>query len=210
MGEPKVGAPQSHSIHQWQHYGMCGKPLVCIGVHITEVTMEQQLLLLWRISNEKKYVHLTIPFLLCSYSSTAMCQYWDNRLIYWAVYWLFYWRFPINKTLLCYSNKPFLTVYSWRSITWLTVVPPPIHHIIIPEPKKSYYKDTHMIKTTVGVNFVLLSMTCFALLSVVITWSVNTQKEHWIVSATHAGGMTMQSDLVKSAAQEFMYVPSLP
>ncbi len=30
-----------------------------------------------------------------SYSSTKMCQYWDNRLIYWAVYWLFYWHVPI-------------------------------------------------------------------------------------------------------------------
>ncbi len=30
-----------------------------------------------------------------SYSSTTMCQYWDNHLIYWAVYWLFYWHVPI-------------------------------------------------------------------------------------------------------------------
>ncbi len=30
-----------------------------------------------------------------SYSSTTMCQYWDNRLIYWAVYWLCYWHMSI-------------------------------------------------------------------------------------------------------------------
>ncbi len=29
------------------------------------------------------------------YSSTTMCQYWYNRLIYWAVYRLFYWHVPI-------------------------------------------------------------------------------------------------------------------
>ncbi len=30
-----------------------------------------------------------------SYSSTTMCQYWDNHLIYWVVYWLLYWHVPI-------------------------------------------------------------------------------------------------------------------
>ncbi len=65
MGEPKVGDPQSHSIHQWHHYGTFGKPLVCVVDHATELTMEQQLLLLWRISNDKRYVHFTIPSLLC-------------------------------------------------------------------------------------------------------------------------------------------------
>ncbi len=64
-GRVQGRGPRSHSIHRWHHYGMFGKPLVCVGVHTTEVTMEQQLLLLWRISNDKKYVHITIPFLLC-------------------------------------------------------------------------------------------------------------------------------------------------
>ncbi len=42
-----------------------------------------------------------------SYSGTMMCQYWDNRLTYWA---LFYWHVPIVTLLLCYSNDPFETV----------------------------------------------------------------------------------------------------
>ncbi len=67
-GEIKVfhGRAQSRGpmVTQWHHYGMFGKPLVCEGVHTTEVTLEQQLLLLWRISNDNKYVHFTVPFLL--------------------------------------------------------------------------------------------------------------------------------------------------
>ncbi len=35
------------------------------ATEIIMVQIEQQVLLLWRISNDKKYVHVTIPFLLC-------------------------------------------------------------------------------------------------------------------------------------------------
>ncbi len=64
------------------HYGTFGKRLVCVGVHTTEIIMEQieqQLLLLWRISNDKKYVHVTIPFLLCT---TLVCG-GEMTLIYY-------------------------------------------------------------------------------------------------------------------------------
>ncbi len=38
---------------------MLGKPLVCVGVHATLMEqIEQQLLLLSRISNDKKYVNV--------------------------------------------------------------------------------------------------------------------------------------------------------
>ncbi len=46
-----------------QHYGTFGKPLVCVGVKLIIMEqIEQQLLLLWHISNNKTYVCVTITF----------------------------------------------------------------------------------------------------------------------------------------------------
>ncbi len=54
------------------------------------------------------WVNSTLLKIDC-YSSTTMCQNWDNHLIYWAVYWLFYWHVPI----VTHCNDPFLAVKSW-------------------------------------------------------------------------------------------------
>ncbi len=50
-----------------------------------------------------------------SYSSTTMCQYWDNRLIYREVYWLFYWHVPIVTH--CCAQK-FITIQ--RPVCWVS------------------------------------------------------------------------------------------
>ncbi len=50
----------------------------------TEIIMaqiEKQLLLLWRISNDKKYVHVTIPFLLCAQLCSHPTEY--GALFHW-------------------------------------------------------------------------------------------------------------------------------
>ncbi len=47
---------------------MCRSPCNIIMEQI-----EQQLLLLRHISNDKKYVHVTIPFLLCNRIRLAVC-----------------------------------------------------------------------------------------------------------------------------------------
>ncbi len=40
-----------------------------------------------------------------SYSSTAMCQYWDNHLILLSSILTILLTCPNNNTLLCYSNE---------------------------------------------------------------------------------------------------------
>ncbi len=48
------------------HIYQTNEQLLMCATEIIMVQIEQQLLLLWRISNDKKYVHVTIPILLCA------------------------------------------------------------------------------------------------------------------------------------------------
>ncbi len=45
--------------------------LLMCATEIIMVQIEQQVLLLWHISHDKKYVHVTIPFLLCTHIYTV-------------------------------------------------------------------------------------------------------------------------------------------
>ncbi len=47
-----------------------------------------------------------------------MRQYWDNRLIYWAVYWLFYWHVPIVSHC-CATVTTHFQQYRGCSVYWV-------------------------------------------------------------------------------------------
>ncbi len=58
-----------------------------------------------------------------SASSTTMCQYWDNRLIYRLVYWLFYWHVPIVTHWCAIVTTHFQQCMLIQAL--LSVCPPP-------------------------------------------------------------------------------------